>query len=128
MNPVTHFELPYHDAERAVQFYRTVFGWELTPLGTEMNNYILATTVIKDVKPGAPAGAINGGLYPVNTDWTDQYPSIVIGVGDILETIAEISKNKGEVLGEPVEIPGFGLYVSFRDTEGNRLSIIQPKM
>ncbi len=30
------------------------------------------------------------------------------------------------VLGEPVEIPGIGHYVSFTDTEGNRVSLLQP--
>jgi predicted enzyme related to lactoylglutathione lyase len=30
------------------------------------------------------------------------------------------------VLGEPMEIPGVGQYVSFIDTEGNRVSMLQP--
>ena len=34
----------------------------------------------------------------------------------------------GKVLGEPMEIPGIGIYVSFNDTEGNRVSIFQPHM
>ncbi|HTE48603.1 MAG TPA: hypothetical protein VK675_01710 [Candidatus Paceibacterota bacterium] len=32
----------------------------------------------------------------------------------------------GKVLGEPMEIPDYGQYVSFIDTEGNRVSIMQP--
>ena len=32
----------------------------------------------------------------------------------------------GKVLGEPMEIPGVGQYVSFIDTEGNRVSMLQP--
>mgnify|MGYP006155677469 CR=1 FL=1 len=32
----------------------------------------------------------------------------------------------GEVLGEPMEIPGVGQYVSFFDTERNRVSLLQP--
>jgi predicted enzyme related to lactoylglutathione lyase len=32
----------------------------------------------------------------------------------------------GKVLGEPLDIPGVGLYVSFIDTEGNRVSMLQP--
>jgi uncharacterized protein len=32
----------------------------------------------------------------------------------------------GNVLGEPMEIPGVGQYVSFFDTEGNRVSMLQP--
>jgi len=31
-------------------------------------------------------------------------------------------------LGEPMEIPGVGLYLSFRDTEGNRVAMLQPNM
>jgi hypothetical protein len=33
----------------------------------------------------------------------------------------------GKVLGEPMEIPGIGQYVSFTDTEGNRVSLLEPK-
>lgn len=35
---------------------------------------------------------------------------------------------KGKVLGEPAEIPGVGLYILFFDTEGNRVSLLQPIM
>jgi uncharacterized protein len=128
MNPVVHFELPYKDAGRAILFYKNVFGWEMEELDETMGNYILATTAIKDAKPGFPAGAINGGLFPVKPDWPAQYPSIVIGVENMALKIEQIKKNGGEVLGEPMDIPGFGKYVSFMDTEGNRNSIIEPVM
>jgi uncharacterized protein len=126
MNPVVHFELPYFDAKRAAKFYHSAFGWKMQELGEEMGNYILATTAETDAKPGFPAGAINGGLFPSKPDWPAQYPSIVIGVVNIEEAIMNINNNGGQVLGEPMEIPGFGIYVSFIDTEGNRNSIIQP--
>jgi uncharacterized protein len=126
MNPVVHFELPYKDANRAETFYATVFGWKMQHLGENSGNYILATTAESDAKPGFPAGAINGGLFPVKPDWPAQYPSIVIGVEDIQKTIVLINTHGGEVLGEPMDIPNFGKYVSFIDTEGNRNSIIQP--
>ncbi len=32
----------------------------------------------------------------------------------------------GKVLGEPMELPRYGLYVSFFDSEGNRVSMMQP--
>jgi uncharacterized protein len=126
MNPVVHFELPYKDGKRAAQFYNTVFGWKMQELGEESGNYILATTAETDAKPGFPAGSINGGLYPVKPDWPAQYPSIVIGVENIDDAVENINNNGGQVLGEPIEIPGFGIYVSFLDTEGNRNSVIQP--
>jgi len=126
MNPVVHFEMPYEDRERMAAFYSFVFGWKLQMLGEEMGNYVLATTAEQDAKPGAPAGAINGGFFPKRADWPAQYPSIVIGVENIRESVAKIVKAGGEVLGEPMEIPGIGQYVSFFDTEGNRSSMLQP--
>ncbi|WP_422082122.1 VOC family protein [Ulvibacterium sp.] len=126
MNPVVHFEFPYKDGDRISTFYKTVFGWELTPLEKEFGSYILATTAETDAKPGTPAGTINGGFFPIKPDWPGQYPSVVIGVGDIEESMRTINQHGGEVLGEPYNIPNFGLYVAFYDTEGNRNSIIQP--
>lgn len=40
----------------------------------------------------------------------------------------DITNAGGKVLGEPMVIPGVGAYVSFMDTEGNRVSILQPLM
>ena len=37
-----------------------------------------------------------------------------------------VTEAGGKVLGEPMTIPGVGQYVSFFDTEGNRMSILQP--
>ena len=42
--------------------------------------------------------------------------------------MSKINKAGGEVIGEPMEIPGFGMYVSFYDTERNRVSIMEPTM
>jgi hypothetical protein len=127
MNPVIHFEMPYENRDRMAAFFSSVFGWKLQMLGEEMGSYILATTTDQDVKRGAPAGAINGGFFPKKADWPAQYPSIVIGVENIRESMVKIAKSGGEVLGEPMEIPGIGLYVSFFDTEGNRSSMLQPE-
>ncbi len=125
MNPVTHFEMPYVDAGRMMKFYSEVFGWELQMLGQTMGDYILATTAKTDARPGMPAGTINGGFYQRKPDWPDQYPSIVISVHDVIESMAKLKRAGGEVLGDPMPIPGVGLYVSFHDTEGNRVSMLQ---
>jgi hypothetical protein len=47
-------------------------------------------------------------------------------VDDIRKAIAKVAESGGKVLGEPMEIPGVGLYVAFMDTEGNRVSMLQP--
>jgi uncharacterized protein len=126
MNPVVHFELPYENRERIARFYQSAFGWQLQMMGEDMGNYVIATTATSDAKPGAPAGAINGGFYQRNKDWPAQYPSVVIAVPDVSEAMKKISAAGGKVLGEPMQIPGVGMYVSFYDTEENRVSVLQP--
>lgn len=126
MNPVVHFELPYDDRERIVRFYREAFDWELQLLGEDMGNYVLATTAKADAVPDAPRGAINGGFFPRKPDWPGQHPSVVLGVQEIGAAMDRVQRAGGEVLGEPMRIPGVGDYVAFQDTEGNRLSLLQP--
>lgn len=127
MNPVVHFEMPAEDKHRIAQFYTKAFGWQTQMLGPEMNEYVLVTTTEpgENGRPKDP-GAINGGFYKKSADMPAQYPSIVIAVGDIREAMKKVTEAGGKVLGEPMEIPGYGLYISFFDTEGNRVSMMQP--
>ena len=127
MNPVVHFEIPAEDRERMANFYTKVFDWKTQHLGEDMGNYVLATTTDSDEK-GRPKnpGAINGGFFQKTDDKPAQYPSVVIAVDDIKEHIEKVEKAGGKVLGEPWDIPGVGLYVSFFDTEGNRVTMLQP--
>ncbi len=127
MNPVVHFEMPAEDRSRMRQFYESTFGWKTEQLGPDMGEYVLVTTTENDTSghPKRP-GAINGGFYPKQKDWPAQYPSVVIAVDDIKASMEKVADAGGEVLGEPMEIPGYGLYVSFFDTEGNRVSMMQP--
>jgi len=127
MNPVVHFEMPYDDAVRVSKFYASVFGWKMQPQGQQMGDYVLARTTESD-HDGWPkkVGRINGGFFPKKADWPAQVPSLVISVDDIKAHMAKVRAAGGEVLGEPMAIPGVGDYVSFIDPEGNRVSLIQP--
>lgn len=127
MNPVVHFEIPAEDRKRMADFYTKVFGWKTQQLGEDMGNYVLATTTDSD-ENGMPKkpGAINGGFFQKTDDKPAQYPSVVIAVDDIKEHMMNVEKSGGKVLGEPMDIPRVGLYVSFFDTEGNRVGMIQP--
>jgi predicted enzyme related to lactoylglutathione lyase len=126
MCPVVHFEMPAEDRNRMAAFYQKAFGWKVQMLGPEMGDYVLVTTAESDVKPGAPAGAINGGFFPKKPDWPAQYPSVVIAVDDIASAMRRVAEAGGKVLGEPMQIPSVGQYVAFFDTEGNRASMLQP--
>ena len=127
MDPVVHFEIPYDDRPRVMRFYRDVFGWELEHMGEQMGDYVLATTSSRaEPNPKGKPGAIDGGFFPRKADWPAQVPSVVIAVSDIAASMKKVAAAGGEVLGEPMDIPGVGRYVSFYDTEKNRLSILQP--
>jgi len=126
MDPVVHFEMPYDDQVRMARFYRQAFGWQTQALGDEMGNYVLATTTETAESGPERPGAINGGFFPKKPDWPAQHPSVVIAVDDVAASIKKVLQAGGTVLGEPMEIPGVGQYVSFVDTEGNRVSMLQP--
>jgi uncharacterized protein len=126
MNPVVHFEMPAENRQRMADFYTKSFGWKTQMLGKDMGNYVIATTTESDEKGPKKPGAINGGFFTKTDDMPAQYPSVVVAVDDISESMKKVMKAGGKVLGEPMEIPGVGQYVSFFDTEGNRVSMLQP--
>jgi predicted enzyme related to lactoylglutathione lyase len=125
MNPVVHFEMPAEDKKRMSAFYTRAFGWQAKQLGPDMGEYVMVTTTDSDESGPKKPGAINGGFFQKTEDRPAQYPSVVIQVDDIKEHMKTVEQAGGKVLGEPMEIPNVGWYVSFFDTEGNRVSIMQ---
>jgi uncharacterized protein len=127
-DPVVHFEMPANDRQRMATFYNTAFGWQSQMMGPEMGDYVVVTTteMRENGRPKDP-GAINGGFFPRKAE-TNQHPSLVIAVDNINEAMQKVKSAGGNILGEPVQIPGVGSYVSFTDTEGNQMSILQPLM
>ena len=138
MNPVVHFEMGYDDQGRVIKFYETVFGWKTQALGPDMGNYVVAqTTETDENRMVQTKGAINGGFYKKTDSPQSQAPSFVISVADILAAMKAVEEAGGKILGgmnekgehtmEPSMIPGIGLWISAKDTEGNRFSILQPE-
>jgi len=139
MNPVVHFEMGYFDRDRIKTFYTKAFGWKMQQFGQDMGNYVVAQTTDTDDKGMVKTpGNINGGFY-AKTDSPDSHaPSIVISVDDIKAAVKAVKAAGGKIKGgmtpdgkhtmEPTMIPDVGLWISFEDTEGNRVSMLQPKM
>ena len=126
MNPVVHFEMPAENRQRMADFYTKSFGWKTQMLGKDMGNYVVATTTESDDNGPKKPGAINGGFFTKTDEMPAQYPSVVVSVDDIKKSMKKVTEAGGKVLGEPMEIPGIRQYVSFFDTEGNRVSMLQP--
>ena len=81
-------------------------------------------------------GAINGGFYQKTEDPGSHAPSVVIAVEDIEKAMKDVVSSGGKILGakdesgnptdKPIMIPGIGLWISIEDTEGNRVSMLEP--
>ena len=138
MNPVVHFEMGANDKERMKKFYENVFGWQMQQMGKEMGDYVVVHTTETDEKGMIKTpGAINGGFYQKTENPLSHAPSIVIAVDDMGESMKKVIQAGGKILGamdqsgnqtmEPQDIPGVGLWISMQDTEGNRVSMLQPK-
>lgn len=121
MDKVVHFEIPADDVNRAVKFYKDIFGWNINK--TEMPNmeYYIVHTVETD-KKGMPksAGAINGGLMK---RYKETQPVLVINVSSVDEYLKKIKKSGGKVVQEKMTVGDMGLYARVLDTEGNLIGI-----
>ncbi|HVS79546.1 MAG TPA: VOC family protein [Candidatus Paceibacterota bacterium] len=132
MDPVVHFEMPFDDRDRMVGFYAKAFGWQANLLGEDMGNYAVMMTGEDDPATRRPKepGRINGGFFKRNPK--NAYPSVTIAVKDIKAAMKKVEEAGGHAIGghfengEPDMIPGVGLYASCIDTEGNRISLLQP--
>ena len=127
MNPVVHFEMPTKDRKRVADFYSKVFGWNMQQFGAEMGNYLVAQTTETDEKGMVQTkGAINGGFFDFKDEDGFRVPHVVISVEDINKSIEDVKSSGGQVNGEPMDIPGVGKYISFKDSEGNIVGMLQP--
>ncbi len=125
-NPVVHFEMPAKDKKRVAEFYSKALGWDMQVMGPEMGNYVLAITTPtgEDSRPKDP-GAINGGFFDYKDEPGFNAPHLVISVENLDKGIEDIKAAGGEIVGKPMDIPGVGNYVSFKDTEGNHVGLLQ---
>ncbi len=127
MNSVVHFEMPAKDKKRAAKFYTNAFGWNMQQLGDEMGGYLLAGTAPTDSNGMVQnPGTINGGFFDYKNEPGFEYPSVVVGVENLQESIEKVKAEGGQIAGEQMDIPGIGLFVSIIDPEGNRVGMLQP--
>jgi predicted enzyme related to lactoylglutathione lyase len=118
MPRVVHFEIPADDPERAVEFYKEVFGWKIDKWEGPFD-YWLVTTGEED-EPG-----INGAIMSKEMG---EMVKNTIGVDSFDEYAEKIEKAGGKMLMEKQTIPSVGTMAAFEDTEGNVSVIIEPEM
>jgi uncharacterized protein len=127
MNSVVHFEMPTKDKKRTAEFYTKAFGWTMNQLGQEMGSYLIAQTAETDENNMVKTpGTINGGFFDYQDKPGYNAPHVVISVDNIDDSIKAVADAGGKINGEKQDIPGIGTYVSFTDTEGNNVGMLQP--
>ncbi|GAA4027415.1 VOC family protein [Arthrobacter methylotrophus] len=121
MAAIVHFEIPADDQERASNFYKSAFDWQINPM--PQMDYSIVVTTPSDEKTGMPSqpGAINGGMMARAGELTS--PVITVDVESIDTALAEIERLGGSVVKAKDAIPGMGYYAYFKDTEGNVLGL-----
>ncbi len=116
MARVTHFEINADDPERAVSFYRDVFGWEIQKWAGPVDYWLITTG--REDEPGIN-GALMNRTDPAAATWN------TVEVGSLDDHVSRVEAAGGSVVVPKMAIPGVGYQAYCRDTEGNVFGIHQ---
>jgi predicted enzyme related to lactoylglutathione lyase len=122
---VVHFEIPADDPERAVKFYRELFGWEIKQMGGPMD-YWLVETVPTDGEGMPTRQGVNGGL--MRRMMPGQTPVNYIAVDDVDEFAGKAQQLGAKSIMPKTPVPGMGWFAQLKDPEGNVFAIWQHDM
>jgi len=116
MPKINHFEINADDPLRAKGFYENVFKWKIEKWEGPIEYWLITAGEEDEV-------GINGGLQKRENKEDSIFN--YVGVESVDKTIKKIKENDGEILEPKNPIPGVGYYAFFKDTEGNRLGIME---
>jgi uncharacterized protein len=119
---VVHFEIPADQPERAVEFYRELFGWKVEHMGGPMD-YWLVQTVPSDAQGRPTEPGVNGGLMRRMTP--GQTPVNYISVENVDQFARKAERLGAKVVMPKMPVPGMGWFAQLTDTEGNIFAIWQ---
>lgn len=119
-----HFEIHADDPDRAVAFYKGLFGWEFTKWEGPMEYWLVTTG--KDPEPGIDGGLMKRmGPAPTDGQAVNAYVCTV-GVENLDASIAKAT-GAGAVLTVPrMPVPGVGYLAYVKDSEGNLVGMLEP--
>jgi len=117
---VVHFEIPADQPERAVKFYRELFGWEIKQVEGPME-YWLVETVPTDGEGRPTRPGVNGGV--MRRMMPEQTPVNYIGVASVDEFARKAERLGAKVVVPKMPVPGMGWFAQLTDTEGNIFAI-----
>ena len=119
---VVHFEVPFDNGDRARNFYKEIFGWQVMEM-PGMDYTMVTSGPSGDNGPTEP-GYINGGMTS-KSSLPASGPVITIGVDDIDATLIKVEATGGARVGEKLPVGDMGYAAYFKDPEGNVLGLWQ---
>jgi len=119
---VVHFEIPADDLDRAREFYRSAFGWTLTPV-PDMDYTMVMTMPVDDQGRPTEPGGINGGMFRRSAELGS--PVVTIDVADIDKALEVVESLGGATVTPRMQVGDMGWAAYFRDPEGNVLGLWQ---
>jgi len=117
MNPVTYFEIPVTDLDRAVRFYQAVFGFTFERETIDGNQMALFPQT--DGAPGITGALAKGSAYKPSKSG----PILYFHTADIDKTLARANANGGKTLYPITAVGAIGFVAEFQDSEGNRIAL-----
>jgi predicted enzyme related to lactoylglutathione lyase len=122
MPTIYHFDIPVDDVNRAQQFYKDVFGWDMKKMTSQVDPNIelwMCETEDENGRKGITGGLMKRDKLPTVTNY--------ISVNSIDEYISKINKSGGRVAVQRTEIPNLGFFAMFLDSENNLFGLFEKK-
>ncbi|MBO9827434.1 VOC family protein [Xanthomonas sp. A2111] len=120
MNPVSYFEIPAADLERAIAFYSAVF--DTTFERAHVDGNAMAFFPYAPGHPGASGALAQGDSYTPGQAGARLY----FTVQDIRATLDKAVAAGGRVLYPPTLVGAFGEVAEIEDCEGNCVALHVP--
>ena len=114
MPRVVHFEIGAQQPDRAVEYYKKVFNWQITKWDGPEDYWLVSTG-----EEGTPG--INGAIMKREGGTVNS-----IEVESVDDFVARSKSAGGTVEVPKTEIPGVGFIAYCKDTEGNLYGLFQP--
>jgi predicted enzyme related to lactoylglutathione lyase len=123
MPRVSHFDIPADVPDRAIDFYRSVFGWRFEP-GWEYDTPQGREKYWRVITGDGVSSGIDGGL--TRREYPGQPISVGIEVPEVDACTTLVEKSGGKILVSKIALPGLAWYAVCQDSEGNTFAIYQP--
>lgn len=117
MPRVAHFEICADDVERAIAFYRHVFGWEIRPWDGPSEYWIVIAG------DGAAGPGINGGILHRDNAYAGSVN--LVDVPSLDHALLRVVEAGGRIIHSRSTIAGVGWVAYCRDSEGNAFGLIE---